>query len=210
GHAFQMYQTHKEGVQQIEYLNFPADLAEIHAISMELFTWDWYSLFFKEDTAKMQFRQISDMLNIIINCCLSEGFQQFIYRNPDASSTQRNQKWLDLNKAYHPYQTETSRSHPYLKAGHDWQTHGHIMCMPFYAVDYSLATLCAFQFWMKSKENKEETWKDYLHLCKIGGKHSYFEALELANLRSPFDETVIQEIAEFLGNWLEKVDDGEF
>ncbi len=84
------------------------------------------------------------------------------------------------------------------------------MCMPFYAVDYSLANLCAVQFWMKSKENKEEAWKDYLRLCKVGGKYSYFESLQLANLRSPFEEEVIQQIADFLGDWLEKVDDSGF
>jgi len=210
GHAFQVYQTHKEGIRQIEYLGVPTEIAEIHAITMELFTWDWYSLFFKEDTAKFQFRQMSSMLETITDCCLAEDFQQFVYRHPDASSTQRNQKWLDLKKAYHSDQTESSQNHPYLEAGHDWQMNGQIMCRPFYAVDYSLATLCAFQFWMKSKENKEETWEDYLRLCKIGGKHSYFESLQSANLRSPFDETVIKEIAAFLGDWLEKVDDSEF
>lgn len=210
GHAFQQHQTHKEGIRQIEYLSVQTDIAEIHAIAMELFTWDWYSLFFKEDTAKYQFLQISGMLNTITSCCLAEDFQQFVYRHPNASSSERNQKWLDLNKAYYPYHTDTIRSHPYLKAGHNWQMNGHIMCRPFYAVDYSLATLCAFQFWMKSKENKEKAWEDYLRLCKIGGKYSYFEALQKANLRSPFDETVIQEIAEFLGDWLEKVDDSEF
>ncbi len=210
GHAFQIYQTYQEGVRQIEYLETQSDIAEIHAIAMELFTWDWYSLFFKEDTAKFQFRQINDMLGTITSCCLSEDFQQFVYRQPNATPTQRNQKWLDLNKAYQPYHTDAIRSHPYLEAGHDWQMNGHIMCRPFYAVDYSLATLCAFQFWMKSKENKEETWEDYLQLCRIGGKHSYFEALEVANLRSPFDENVIREIADFLSDWLEGVEDSQF
>lgn len=210
GHAFQIYQTYKEGVRQIELLGTQSDIAEIHAISMELFTWDWYSLFFKEDTAKMQFRQIADMLDTITSCCLAEEFQQFVYRTPNASPAERNQKWLELNKAYYPYLTDSARNHPYLKAGYDWQMNGQIMCRPFYAVDYSLATLCAFQFWMKSKENKGQTWQDYLQLCRIGGKHSYFEALELANLRSPFDENVIREIADFLGDWLEGVDDSKF
>ncbi len=210
GHAFQIHQTYKNGIRQIEYLGGESDIGEIHAISMELFTWDWYSLFFKEDTAKMQFRQISDMLDTITSSCLSEDFQQFVYRHPNATSSQRNKKWLELNKAYYPYRTSAARSHPYLEAGNDWQMSGHIMCRPFYAVDYSLATLCAFQFWMKSKENKEETWEDYLRLCKIGGKHSYFEALQLANLRSPFDENVIREIADFLSDWLEGVEDSQF
>ncbi|MGB1241478.1 MAG: M3 family oligoendopeptidase, partial [Chitinophagales bacterium] len=187
GHAFQKHQTHKAGIRQIEYLGVQSDIAEIHAIGMELFTWDWYSLFFKEDTPKFQFSKISQMLNSIVSNCCTEAFQQFIYRNPKASPAERNQKWLELEKSYYPYHTEAIYDdNAYLRRGSDWQSSPHIMCRPFYAVDYSLANLCAFQFWMKSKENKEETWNDYLKLCKVGGKHSYFEALQSANLRSPF------------------------
>ncbi len=106
GHAFQKRQTYKEGIRQIEYLYPQSDVAEIHAIAMELFTWDWYSPFFKDDTAKFQFSKISGMLNSIVSNCCTEAFQQFIYRNPKASPTERNQKWLELEKVYYPYHTE--------------------------------------------------------------------------------------------------------
>jgi len=211
GHAFQYYQTHKEGIRQIEYVSAGNAIAETHAMGMELLNWDSYSLFFKEGTSKFQFYRINQFLGTIVYCCMSEDFQQFIYRTPQASPTEHNQKWLELQKVYYPYQTDAYyEDNAYLKAGHEWQENPQIFCYPFYAVEYSLATLCAFQFWMKSERNKEETWEDYLRLCKVGGKYSYFDSLQLANLRSPFDETVIKEIAEFLGDWLEKVDDSGF
>ncbi len=211
GHAFQYFQTKKEGILQMEYEMPTRDTSETHAISMELFTWDWYSLFFKEDTAKYQFSKISGMLDTIVSCCLNEDFQQFIYKNPHITPSQRNQKWLGLKKTYYPYNPDSFyEENTYLKEGHNWLMNSHIFCRPFYAIAYSLATLCAIQFWMKAKENKKEAWRDYLRLCKVGGKYSFFESLQLANLRSPFDETVIQEIAQFLGDWLEKVDDSGF
>ncbi len=211
GHAFQDYQTHKAGVHQVELSNPQSDVAEIHAIGMELFTWDWYPMFFKEDTAKFQFSKITKMLTSIVSNCCREDFQQFVYRNPKASSEERNQKWLELNQIYAPHHTKAIYGdNAYLKSGSQWQSNPHIMCMPFYAIEYSLANLCAVQFWMKAQNNKEETWNDYLQLCRIGGKYTYFESLQLANLRSPFEEEVIKEIAEFLSDWLEGVDDSGF
>ncbi|MFK7907693.1 MAG: M3 family oligoendopeptidase [Chitinophagales bacterium] len=210
GHGFQFRQTYQEGIHLIEYLFPQSEISEMHALGMELLTWDWQSLFFGEYTKKFQLSHIADLLDTITSCCLVEDFQQFIYRHPSASPTERNQKWLDLNKSYYPYRTEASRENPYLKDGHNWLMNGHIMCRPFYAVDYSLASLCAVQFWMKWQQNKETAWQDYLRLCKAGGKYDYFETLELANLRSPFDENVIREIAELLSDWLKQVDDSGF
>ncbi len=211
GHAFQYYQTKKEGILQMEYEMPTRDVSETHAISMELFTWDWYSLFFKEDTAKFQFSKISGMLDSIVSNCLNEDFQRFIYKTPHASPTERNQKWLELKKAYYPYNSDALyEGSSYLKEGHNWLMNAHIFCRPFYAVEYSLATLCAVQFWMKAQKDKKGAWENYLRLCKSGGKYGYFEALQLANLRSPFEEEVVQEIAEFLGDWLENVDDSGF
>ncbi len=212
GHAFQYYQTQKSGIKQFEY-QFPlADIAEIHSIGMELFTWKWYPLFFKEDTKKYQFGKISQLLGVIVSCCKGEDFQQFIYQNPTASTDQRNQKWIELGQQYYPYidQNTCYYGSSYLKSGQDWHENMHIFLYPFYMVDYSLAALCAMQFWMRLDKDWDGAWQDYLRLCNAGGTGSFFELLDLANLRSPFDENVIREIAEFLNDWLEKVDDSGF
>lgn len=212
GHAFQSYQTRKSGVNQLEYMGGLADISEIHSIGMELFTWKWYSLFFKEDTVKYQFSKISGLLGMIVSCCLGEDFQQFIYKNPQASKNERNQKWLELDCQYYPYYDRESyyEDNEYQKSGQNWHENAHLFLYPFYMVDYSLATICAVQLWMKAQNDWEGAWEDYLQLCKIGGKHSYFESLQLANLRSPFDENVIKEVANFLSEWLDRVDDREF
>ncbi len=212
GHAFQYYSTVKNGIQQVEHLSITADIAEIHAIGMEMFTWKWYPLFFKEDTLKYQFSKINGLLAMIISCCLAEDFQQFAYQNLEATSEERHQKWMELNQHYYPYINPDTYfgDNDYQRTGQDWCENMHIVCYPFYMVDYALATICAVQLWMKAQNDWEGAWQDYLQLCKVGGKYSYFETLKLANLRSPFDENVIKEVADFLNDWLEGVDDGAF
>ena len=48
----------------------------------------------------------------------------------------------------------------------------------------------------KIKENKEAAWADYYKLCLAGGTKGYFELLEYANLKNPFNEETIKEITE--------------
>ena len=67
---------------------------------------------------------------------------------------------------------------------------------PFYYIDYALAQMGAFQFLGKIKENKEAAWADYYKLCLAGGTKGYFELLEYANLKNPFNEETIKEITE--------------
>ena len=52
------------------------------------------------------------------------------------------------------------------------------------------------------KEDKESTWKDYLELCKAGGSMSFLDLVKLANIRSPFDPKVFEEVATKINDWL--------
>jgi oligoendopeptidase F len=74
--------------------------------------------------------------------------------------------------------------------------------MPFYYIDYTLAQVCAFQFWIRMKEDKESAWKDYLELCKAGGSMSFLDLVKLANIKSPFDPKVFEEVANNINDWL--------
>ena len=75
--------------------------------------------------------------------------------------------------------------------------------MPFYYIDYTLAQVCAFQFWIKSHENRENAWKDYLALCKEGGSKPFLELLKVANLKNPFEEGCMKKVVEPLEEWLD-------
>ena len=50
--------------------------------------------------------------------------------------------------------------------------------------------------------DKESTWKDYLKLCEAGGSLPFLKLVKLANLDSPFDEKVFQDVADKVDKWL--------
>ena len=122
--------------------------------------------------------------------------------SPSSLPKERKKKWLELEKIYQPDKNYDELS--FLGSGGIWQKQSHILQVPFYYIDYTLAQICAFQFWIKMKKDKKSAWKDYLNLCKAGGSLPFLKLVELANLKSPFDEKVFKEVSNQVNDWLQK------
>ncbi len=200
GHAFQCYMSRKQPINRYLWPTYEA--CEIHSMSMEFLTWDWMELFFKEDTEKFLFKHIAGSLSFLPYGALVDHFQHWVYENPNALPQERKEKWLELEAIYQPDKDYDDLS--FLGSGGLWQKQSHIFQVPFYYIDYTLAQVCAFQFWIKMGINKESTWKDYLKLCEAGGSLPFLKLVKLANLDSPFDEKVFKNVANKVDKWLDE------
>ena len=203
GHAFQVYQS--RGFEVPEYLWPTYEACEIHSMSMEFLTWPWMKLFFENDTEKYKFIHLSEALLFIPYGVTVDEFQHWVYENPEVTPQERREKWLEIEKKYLP--TRDYGEVDELKNGIFWFRQGHIFSSPFYYIDYTLAQVCAFQFWIKSREDREKAWKDYLNLCKLGGSKSFFELMKSANLKNPFEEGTLASVIPKIKEYLDNVDD---
>lgn len=203
GHAFQVYQS--RGFEVPEYLWPSYEACEIHSMSMEFLTWPWMDLFFENDTDKYKFIHLSEALLFIPYGVTVDEFQHWVYENPEATPKERREKWIEIEKKYLP--TRDYGEVEELKNGIFWFRQGHIFSSPFYYIDYTLAQVCAFQFWIKSRENREKAWKDYLNLCKLGGSKPFFELMKSANLKNPFEEGTLAIVIPKIKEYLDNVDD---
>lgn len=203
GHAFQVYSSRHYQVP--EYLWPTYESAEIHSMSMEFFTWPWMENFFKEDTEKYHFDHLSSALLFIPYGVSVDEFQHFVYENPDATPEERKRAWREIEKKYLPHRQYPDNE--YLERGGFWHKQGHIFQAPFYYIDYTLAQICAFQFWKKMNEDREAAWADYLRLCQAGGSRSFTGLVELAGLQSPFKDGTVASVIGVIENWLNSVDD---
>ena len=203
GHAFQVYQS--RGFDVPEYLWPTYEACEIHSMSMEFLTWPWMNLFFQNDTEKYKFIHLSEALLFIPYGVTVDEFQHWVYENPEVTPQERREKWLEIEKKYLP--TRDYGEVDELKNGIFWFRQGHIFSSPFYYIDYTLAQVCAFQFWIKSREDSEKAWQDYLNLCKLGGSKSFFELMKSANLKNPFEEGTLAAVIPKIKEYLDSVDD---
>ena len=203
GHAFQVYMSRWIEIPDI---NFPTyESCEIHSMSMEFITWPWMELFFKEDTDKYKFTHLGSAIKFIPYGVLVDEFQHIIYENPNMTKEERKLVWRDLENKYQPH--KNYKGNDLLERGGWWFKQGHIFKNPFYYIDYTLAQICALQFWKKMREDRKSSWQDYLNICKIGGTKSFLDIVKEANLISPFEEGCVSSVIGTINEYLESIDD---
>jgi len=203
GHALQVYSSMHFEVPEYHWPTYEA--CEIHSMSMEFFTWPWMNLFFKEDTDKFKFYHLSSSLQFIPYGVTVDEFQHYVYENPEASPAERKAAWRAIERKYLP--NRNYEENDFLERGGFWLQQGHIFSSPFYYIDYTLAQLCAFQFWKRIEENKEEAWADYMALCRAGGSKPFTELVAEANLTSPFADGCVASVVGHIESYLSDVDD---
>lgn len=203
GHAFQVFLSRGFAVPEYQFPTYEA--CEIHSMSMEFFCWPWMELFFKEDTPKYKFDHLSGGLLFIPYGVAVDEFQHFVYENPNITPEERKRGWREIEKSYLPHRNYDENE--YLERGGFWHQQGHIFNSPFYYIDYTLAQICAFQFWKRANEDQKGAWADYVHLCKQGGSQSFTELVAVANLISPFKDGCVESVIGEIKGWLNGVDD---
>ena len=201
GHAFQVYTC--RDFEVMEYMFPTLEACEIHSMSMEFFAWPWVEGFFKEDVHKYKYSHLAGALTFIPYGVAVDEFQYEVYLNPNLTPVERKAKWREIEKKYLPYKVYED---DLLERGGFWFRQGHIFSSPFYYIDYTLAQVCAFQYWNWNNKNHEEAWDSYYCLCQVGGSKSFLGLLEVAGLLNPFEEGTIKKVIEPIHEWIKNFD----
>lgn len=201
GHAFQVYSSRDFEIP--EYMFPTLEACEIHSMSMEFFAWPWMELFFKDDADKYRYHHLAGTITFIPYGVLVDHFQTEVYENPDITLDERKALWRKLEKMYLPHKVYENE---FLEKGTFWFRQSHIFSTAFYYIDYTLAQVCAQQYWVRNNINHEEVWESYYNLCKQGGSKSFLELVEYAGLDNPFVDGTVKRIAKHLVEYLENFD----
>ncbi len=203
GHAFQYYMSRDIPVLDLQWPT--NESAEITSMSMEFNAWPWLNLFFKEDTEKYRYTHLSGTLKFLPYGVLVDHFQHEVYDHADWTPEERKACWRSLEKMYQPYLDYTGA--PILEKGCWWFQQGHIFEAPFYYIDYTLAQVCALQFWARERRQDPDAWKDYLTLCRLGGTKTFTGLVKSAGLKVPFEEGRLSDVVREVHSYLSSVDD---
>ena len=190
GHAFQNYCSRDKAT--VDYLWPTYEAAEVHSMSLEFLTWPQMEKFFGEDAERFRRVHLTDCLLFLPYGVAVDHFQHLVYERPEATPAERLQMWQEMEKTYLPWRQWGDLERP--GAGAFWQGQMHIYRSPFYYIDYTLAQVCAMQFWLMAEKDREAAMAAYVKLCKRGGEAPFQELVRSAGLTSPFDEGCLTDV----------------
>lgn len=199
GHAFQVFQSKDITVPECIWPTMES--CEIFSMSMEFFAWPWSKGFFKEDTDKYHFLHLGGAVKFVPYGVLVDHFQHEVYSHPEMTPDQRKATWRRLEKEYLPHKDYEGCD--ILEKGCWWFQQGHIFGSPFYYIDYTLAQICALQFWKRSQvDHDPQAWPDYLAMCRCGGTLPFRQLLKVGHLREPFQEGILGDVMASVQDYL--------
>ncbi len=204
GHAFESYIANRKQVLT-EYTHSTSEINEIHSMSMEFFTEPWYPLFYPEGQGnRYVYEHLADSLANITYLVSVDEFQHRVFEGDQPSAQKLRAIWKDIEGKFMPWRSYGDNE--FLNNGGFWMQKQHIFMYPFYYVDYALAMICALQFYLRMRKDREGAWSDYMKLCSLGGSLGYFDLLKEAGLKNPFEEETIREVANGVAEILKEME----
>jgi len=203
GHAF-AYWLGRDTVP-FECVYPTLEACEVHSMAMEFFAWPWVEGFYGNDARKFLFTHLSGALTFIPYGTMVDHFQHVVNEKPEMTPGQRHGLWRELIGVYMPW-VRLDGEIPFYGEGKGWQRQMHIYEEPFYYIDYCLAQTVALQFWAMINEDIRAAWDTYMAYTSHAGTKTFTELLDIAGLRSPFEDDCLRSVCDAAHGWLDKYD----
>lgn len=188
GHGYQRYKSKDNKFPELQIPT--TELGEVAAMGMEFFIWPYLDKILKENTPKFKYYHLYQAILFLPYSAAIDEFQEYIYKNPNATVSERDSKWREIEVSYQPWK----KNHKNVIFSSTWQQQGHIYFTPFYYIDYAIAQINAIEFWSISRKDYKTAWNKYERLCCFGGSKTYKEVLKSLNLIDPFDEHLVSKL----------------
>lgn len=205
GHAFQAYLCLREK-ELAAQMHANMEINEVHSMSMEHFAYPYMDKFFGDGADAYRLYHLSDALRTIPYLVAVDDFQHRVFAKPDMTAAERRAVWHELEQIYLPWRDYDGNA--FLAGGGFWMQKQHIFMYPFYYIEYALAQMGAFEFFLGACDDRAAAWGRYLALCRAGGEVGYKGLLQIAGLHDPFCAETVEMIArridEKIDAWMNK------
>lgn len=196
GHAIHSFLS--RGLPIADLKSTPSEVAELASQSMELFSIEFWDLFYgnPEDLKRAKLKKMEDSISILPWVCMVDKFQHWLYLNPNHSVENREKMWISIMNEFSTNEVDFTG----FEAGqaNRWQAQLHIFEVPFYYIEYGFSQLGSIALWKNFLEDKEKTLVDYQNFMKLGSTKSIPEIYKTAGISFDFSQKYIRELAEFV------------
>jgi oligoendopeptidase F len=180
------------------FRQFPAEVAELASMSMELLTMDYWHVFFEneEDLKRAKIKHLEDIIETLPWVATIDKFQHWIYENPTHTLTDRQKAWNEIYGQFSDKTTDWTGLED--KRTSLWHKQLHVFELPFYYIEYGIAQLGAIGVWKNYKQNPKRGLEGYLNALKIGYTKPMREVYEAAYVPFDFSKENIASLMNFV------------
>jgi oligoendopeptidase F len=203
GHAVQSFLTHD--LELSAFKDYPMEIAEVASMAMELFSMDYWDVFFdnKEELQRAKEYQLERVITVFPWIAIIDKFQHWVYENPQHNLEERKNKWTEIATEFSSQITDWSGLEHYRHFS--WQRQLHLFEVPFYYIEYGIAQLGAIGLWMQFKQNKNKALENYINALSLGGTKTLPELYEAAGLKFDFSGEHIKTLMSFVSDEMKRI-----
>lgn len=203
GHCIHDYL--KRDIPLSDYKQLPSESAELASMSMELFSMNLWSHFYKDedDFKRAKREQLEGIVKFLPWGVVVDQFQHWMYENPNHTVEERNEKFIELAKSLSHHYTDWSGYEKELT--NRWRRQLHIFEVPFYYIEYVIAQLGALQMYKQYKENPIHALENYKKALSLGSSKTLPEVYAAAGISFDFSAKMVKELMEFVKKELEEL-----
>ena len=165
------------------------DLAEVHSQGLEVLMFDTYEDMYGEDASYIEYAQLMNLVDSVLQGCAEDEFQQAVFEDPDMPLDEMNLLHAQIYQDYMGY--------PLV---YEWVDIHHHFETPFYYVSYATSAVSALELWADALENRDKAMQIYDKLTQYTINVEYLETLKKVGLSDPFSSDCVQRVAQALND----------
>jgi len=195
GHAFHTFATRDSGLL-FDYRgeNIPSEFAEVASTTMELIGGEHLQgVFYDSQSAARSMREhLTGIVGLMGWVATVDSFQHWVYTHPEISRRERADYWVEIHEKYSVGESwdgyeETRRSF--------WQRQLHLYEVPFYYIEYGIATVGALNLWLRYRKDPREAVEAYRSALALGASRPILQLFEAAGIPWPLEHRTVERSA---------------
>jgi oligoendopeptidase F len=203
GHAVHSFLSHH--LKLSAFKEYPMEIAEVASMSMELFTMDYWDIFFKdeEELRRAKLQQLERSISIFPWIATIDKFQHWVYEHPQHTVEERTTNWIRILNDFSTSAVDWTGWEDYRAIS--WQRQLHLFEVPFYYIEYGIAQLGAIAMWKQYKENKQQALDNYVKALSLGSTRTLPALYKAAGIKFDFSPAYVKELANFVQQEIDKI-----
>lgn len=202
GHGIHSLYQSEETIREYRMFDGPGELTELPPKTMELLALEHYDQYYQnsEDIMVAKKERFIDILVSLRKYALIDDFEQWLYSNPNHTSSDRLEYYSLLEDKYN-VGVNWSGLEEEKAAG--WYKNQLIVIMPHYIISYALALIGAIAIYRNYKEDRKTTVEQFENLMRYGFSQPIADLYELAGAKLDFSEEYLKALIKFIDSELE-------